>query len=133
MNGTRWSGAAHLAADESGFGLVEILITMLIMSVGLLALTTISAGVASQTRISAERTAQAMATQQVLEDYTRRGYAAAASRVDTVQVSGRRYIVTSSVTDVNGRVRQVSSVVDGRGLVASRTYITRIYDPIALP
>jgi prepilin-type N-terminal cleavage/methylation domain-containing protein len=125
--------ANRIARDEAGFGLVEILITMLILSVGLLALTTISAGVASQTRISAERTAQAMAAQQVLEDYTRRGYAAATSGVDTVQISGRAYVVSSTVTDPSSRVRQVSSVVNGRGPTVARTYITRIYDPIPVP
>jgi len=124
---------ARIAQDERGFGLVEILITMVILTVGLLALTTISAGVASQTRISAEKTAQAMAAQQVLEDYTRRGYATATSGVDTVQVSGRSYIVTSTVTDPSARVRQVSSVVNGRGPTVARTYVTRIYDPLPIP
>jgi uncharacterized protein (TIGR02598 family) len=119
--------------DERGFGLVEILMAMVILSVGLLALTSISASVASQTRISAERTAQAMAAQQVLEDYTRRGYANAASGVDTVYLSGQSYIVTSTVTDVGARVRQVQAVVSGRGSSAARTYVTRIYDPISLP
>ncbi len=122
-----------IARDERGFGLVEILIAMLIMSVGLLALTTISAGVASQTRISAERTSQAMASQQVLEDYTRRGYAAAASGIDTVYLAGQQYIVTTTVTDVSARVRQVSAVVTGRGPVVARTYTTRIYERISLP
>ena len=133
MNHVRTACAPKLVADESGFGLVEILITMLIMSVGLLALTTISAGVASQTRISAERTGQAMAAQQVLEDYARRGYSTAASGMDTVQVGGKTYIVTSTVTDVNGRVRQISAVVNGRGPTTARTYVTRVYDPIPVP
>ena len=133
MNGDRVSGVSRVLRDETGFGLVEILITMVILSVGLLALTTITAGVASQTRISAERTAQAMAAQQVLEDYTRRGYAAATGRVDTVQVSGQSYIVTSTVTDPSSRVRQVSAVVTGRGPAIARTYVARVYDPIPLP
>ena len=133
MSAVRVRGATRVVRNQAGFGLVEILITMLILSVGLLALTTITAGVASQTRISAERTAQAMAAQQVLEDYARRGYAAAASRVDTVQVSGRSYVVTSTVTDPSSRVRQISAVVNGRGPSNARTYVARVYDPIPLP
>lgn len=133
MKNPRSTAAPNTVANQAGFGLVEVLITMLILSVGLLALTTISAGVASQTRISAERTGQAMAAQQVLEDYTRRGYATATSGVDTVQVGGKSYVVTSTVTDVNGRVRQVSALVGGRGPTVARTYVTRVYEPIPLP
>lgn len=136
MSATRGSARGHLTLmprDERGFGLVEILIAMLVLSVGLLALTTITAGVASQTRISAERTSQAMAAQQVLEDYARRGYAAAASGVDTVNLAGQQYIVTTTVTDVGTRVRQVSALVTGRGPSVARTYTTRIYEPMSLP
>ena len=131
----RWpqSESSRWPASESGFGLVEILIAMVLLTVGLLALTSITASVASQTRISAEKTAQAMAAQQVLEDYTRRGYTAATSGVDTIQVGGRPYVVTSTVTDPSSRVRQISSVVSGRGPTAARTFVTRIYNPIPVP
>lgn len=130
----RRSGARlSLVADEAGFGLVEMMVAMLILAVGLLGLAAITTGVASQSRLSAERTAQAMAAQQVLEDVARGGYAAASSRVDTVRVTGRDYIVTTTVTDVSVRVRQVSAVVSGRGAAAARTYTTRLYDAIQLP
>ena len=110
-----------------------MIIAMVILTVGLLALASISAAVASETRISAERTAQAMAAQQVLEGYTQRGYSVAASGVDTIQVSGRPFIVTSTVTDPSSRVRQISAVVSGRGPTVARTFVTRIYNPIPVP
>ena len=121
--------------NEAGIGLVEALIALVVLSIGVLAITGISLSVGAQSRNSTWRTDQALAAQQVLEGFHQRGYAAAASRTDTVTIGNRTYVVNCTVTNPAPRVRQVAATVTHatRSDVMARTFTTRLYQPRQLP
>lgn len=125
------------SADEAGLGLVEVLIALTIFAVGMLAVAGISLSVGAQTNWAVWQTDQSLAAQQVLERVQREGYAAATSGTETVTVGNRTYSVSRTVTQVSSRVKEVSvTVTTTRGWdrgVPPRTFVTRLYEPRALP
>jgi len=119
--------------DEQGFGLAEALIALTILVVGLVAVSGLSLASADQARIATWRAEQATAGQMVLEQIQTGGFASAVAGVDTVSVGGHDFEVTLTTTSVSSRVREVTAVVQAVGDVDSRTFTTRVYQPLALP
>ncbi|MFQ5890056.1 MAG: hypothetical protein ACE5JR_08380 [Gemmatimonadota bacterium] len=119
--------------DEAGFGLVEAMIALIMLAIGLMAITGLAMTVASQTRLAAWQTDQALAGQEALERIHRGGYAAAVSGVDTITLGGNTYFVTLTVTNPSARVKQVDAVVPGVGTLQARSFSTRLYQPRPLP
>ncbi|MDX1394843.1 MAG: prepilin-type N-terminal cleavage/methylation domain-containing protein [Gemmatimonadota bacterium] len=121
-------------ADESGLGLIEVLVSMIILSVGMMAIAGISLQVGTQTKLSTSQTDQSLAAQQVMETLLGGGYAAAASGSDTVSVGNRVYQVTRSVTSPTSRVKLVQlTVTPITGNGSARVYTSRMYENRQLP
>lgn len=125
-------GRASRRTDESGIGLVEVLIALIILSVGMLSVAGISLSVGAQTRWSTWQTDQSLAAQEVLERVQREGFDAAASGTETVGIDNREYVVTRTVTLVEPRVKEVEVSVESEH-VSARTFTTRLYKERPLP
>lgn len=120
--------------DSSGLGLIEVLVAMMILSVGMMAIAGISLQVGTQTKLSTSQTDQSLAAQQVMEALQQNGYAAATNGQDTVSVGNRQYLVTRAVTTPNMRVKLVQlTVTSVNGLASPRVYTSRIYETRQLP
>ncbi len=129
---TRLPGfARRVFSDKGGFGLVEMMIALTILAVGLMAVTGLSLGTASQVRSSSLLADQTLAGQLALEEVRRAGFATAASGVDTITVNGRDYLVTLTVTSLSPRVKQVVALVPGT--LGQRSFVSRIDNSRPLP
>lgn len=120
--------------DASGLGLIEVIVSMLILSVGMLAIAGVSLQVGTQNKLSTSQTDQSLAAQQVMETLQRAGYAATTSGTDTVSVGNRTYWVTRAVTTPNTRVKLVRlTVTPASGTSSARVYTSRVYETRQLP
>lgn len=124
-----------LAADrESGFGLVEVLIAVVILAFGLLALAGVSLSTASQTRGAAYDTDHAMAAQEILDAMSQNYSGVAVGSSDTtVSVAGISYSVARTVTQSAAKLKSVQLVVSGGAGAAPDTFVTRLHEPMTLP
>ena len=128
------SGSAGVGSDrdgpEAGFGLVEALVSAVILSVGLLAVGGIALSVATQTRSAAVRTDQALAGQQVLEDMVTRDFQTILSMTGdtTLTVGGRTYTVGRSVTEISAVYAKIEIVVEGADRLGPDTVVTFVHD-----
>ena len=121
-------------ADERGFGLVEALVAVTVLVIGLLAVSGLTLTTAAQARIADLRTDQSVAAQMTFEQLRAEGFTNAASGVDTVVTGGRQFVVTTTVTEVNGRTKSVSATVAAAsGGLTERTYTTALHAPRPLP
>lgn len=119
--------------DESGFGLVEVLIALTILVIGLVAVSGLSLASADQALIANWRTHQTSAAQMVLEDIQEDGWWSAVSGSDTATVAGHDFPVKINVSSITPRVKQITIVVAAAGVVDTAMYGTRIYKPLPLP
>jgi len=120
--------------DVSGFGLIEVLVSMILLSVGLLALAGTSRQVGEQNRLSGSRTGEALAAQQVMGTVWHRGYGAATSGAGAVSVGNRVYLVTRAVTSPAPRVKVVRLSVTSQRLPSNpRVFTSRVYANRQLP
>jgi Tfp pilus assembly protein PilV len=124
-------------SDEGGLGLIEVLVSMVILSVGMLAIAGISLQVGTQNALSTNQTDQSLAAQQVMETLQAIGYTNVASGTDTVTVGTSSYVVTRSVTTPTTRVKLVQlTVTPANSRVyrsTARVYTGRIYETRQLP
>ena len=121
--------------DTAGLGLIEVLVAMIILSVGVLAIAGISVQVGTQNSMSTSQTDQALAAQQVMEALHLTGFAATSSGTDTISVGNRRYIVTRTVTTPTTRVKLIQlTVTSARNRMTSpRVFTSRMYQNRQLP
>ena len=124
-------------ADETGLGLVEVLVSMIILSVGMLTIAGISLHVVTQNALSTSQTDQALAAQQVMESLQIAGYANVSSGSDTITVANRQWVVAKSVTTPSARVKLVQLTVTAAGYrgrqFSARVFTGRIYNARQLP
>lgn len=120
-------------ASEKGFGLVEALIALIILSVGLLAIAGIALSVSAQTRAGVDTTAQVMAGQQVLEAMVQQGYGNVSTGDTTVSVGNRTFTVGRSVTASGVRWQEVEARVEATGDRPAQTLTTRLHARRAPP
>lgn len=128
--------AARRAAGAEGLGLIEVLIAIVILSIGMMAIAGISLQVAAQNSMSTWQTDQSLAAQLVMERLQGwgYGYGTAASGTDTVMVGNRTYLVNRLVTNPAPRVRDVKlTVISPAGRASSRVFVSRIYANRQLP
>lgn len=120
---------------EGGFGLVEVLVALIVLSVGLLGVGGLALVASQQTRQASARTGQEIAAQSVLEGLVRQGYddlddeAAAGPRDTSVSVKGVSYTVTKRVEQLSARVRRLVARVEARSSAGALTRSTRIAEP----
>lgn len=119
--------------DDSGFGLIEMMVSTTVGGVGLLALAGLQLATATQSRIAEWRTEQALAAQQVFEEINQKGFAAATSSAFNANVDGQAHRVTVTVLTTQPRVKRVTAVVAPIGAVSAQTFVTRIYDVRPVP
>lgn len=119
--------------DDSGFGLVEVLIALTILVIGLVAVSGLSLASADQALIANWRMQQSTAAQMVMEEIQTEGWWSAASRADTATVAGHDFPVKVDVSSVSSRVKQITIVVAAAGVVDTALFRTRIYKPLPLP
>ena len=120
--------------DERGFGLVEAMIAMTILVIGLLAVSGLSLATAAQARIADLRSDQMVAGQAAIEQARRLDFGSVASTVDTVTSGGREFVVTTTVTSLSTRTKQVAvDVAPLAGGLQTRSFSTVLHNPRSLP
>lgn len=119
--------------SESGFGLVEALIALIILAVGLLAVAGIALSVSAQARAGVNTTGQVLAGQQVLEDMVQAGYGNVPTTDTTVTVGNRTFTVSRSVTAAGTRWQEIQVEVEGIGERPPETFVTRLHAPRTPP
>lgn len=119
--------------SERGFGLIEALIALIILSVGLLAIAGIALSVSAQTRAGVNTTAQVLAGQQVLEAMVQEGYGSVPTGDTTVTVGSRTFIVDRSISASGSRWQEIQVQVESMGDQAAETITTRVHAKRAPP
>lgn len=119
-------------AREAGFGLVEALVSIVILSIGLLAVGGMTLAVAQQSRLAAARTDQTFAAEEVLGDLSAQGYSGLSDEVASgeqerdVQVGARTITVTWHVTSAGSSLREIRAVPETLDGVPADTFVTRV-------
>lgn len=119
--------------SERGFGLAEALVSLVILSVGLLAIGGIALSVSAQTRAGVNTTAQVLAGQQVLEAMVQEGYGSVPTGDTTVTVGSRTFIVDRSISASGSRWQEIQVQVESMGDQAAETITTRVHAKRAPP
>lgn len=89
----------------AGFSLVEVLLAIVVTSVGVLGAAGVVLGIRSQALRAAWDTEHALAGRNAVESLVRSGYAAAASHTGVVEIGGRRFNVSRTVTARSARLK----------------------------
>ncbi len=86
--------------------MVEVLVALVVLSVGILAVTKMAASSVAQVRMAFNVTNSTMAAQQVLDRYLVLPFDSVAlgTQADTVRLGSRDYYVVSTVTDVSAQM-----------------------------
>lgn len=121
-----WTGTAGVAA---GFGLIEVLVALVVLSAGLLGAAALSTAVERQRRLAARETGRTLVAQQVLDSLRQAGFAAARDGGTTLSLAGRRWPVSWSVEAVSSRLKAVEVRVEGRAGDAPLSFATRLHRP----
>ncbi|WP_428276127.1 type IV pilus modification PilV family protein [Candidatus Palauibacter sp.] len=95
----------------AGFSLVEVLLAIVVTSVGVLGAAGVVLGVGSQALRAAWDTEHALAGRNAVESLVRAGYAAAASHTSVVDVGGRRFDVSHDVAERSPRLKHAHVTV----------------------
>ena len=123
--------------DEGGFGLAETLVSSMILSFGLLAVAGMSMSTARLGRLAERRTDQALAAQlelsKVQQEVRKLGFSSITDTERSLTVGNGTFIVSTTVSLVSSRVKEVRIEVSRVGSVGSRTFTTRVYAPRQLP
>ncbi len=125
---------------REGFSLVEVLVALVILSIGILAVTSMAGTAVSQVRMGFNVTNSTLAAQQILDAYMMQPFDSIplGSHADTVSLAGLGYTVVSTITDVSDQWSPVSSniiyhivVYAGGGLNqrSGERFETYIYNP----
>ena len=88
---------------REGFSLVEVLVALVVLSLGILAVTGMAASSVTQVRIGFNLTNSTMAAQQVMDRYLVQPFDSIqlGTQTDTVNLGNQDYYVISTVTDVS--------------------------------
>ena len=89
--------------SREGFSLVEVLVALVVLSIGVLAVTGMAASSVTLVRNGFNLTNSTLATQQVLDGYMVLPFDSIAlgSTADTITLGGQSYIVATTITDVS--------------------------------
>lgn len=128
-------GTERPRRSEAGFGLVEVLVALVVLSVGLLGVGGLALVASQHTTHGTARTGQEIAAQRVLGGLLEQGYAGLSDETGnapwdtTVTVKERDYTVTKEVTQSSFRVRRIVVEVDATTFADAITRSTRIAEP----
>lgn len=95
----------------AGFSLVEVLLAIVLTSIGVLGAAGVVLGIGSRALRAAWDTEHALAGRNAAESLLRTGHAAAASHTSTVDIGGHRFDVSYDVTEPSPRLRHARVTV----------------------
>ena len=120
--------------DVSGLGLIDVLVSLMLLSIGVLSVAGTSRSVGEQVRLSSVRTDQSAVALQTMATLRRRGYAAATGGAGIVFLGRRAYRVSRTVTSSGQRVKVVRlTVTPESGPPTPRIFTSRVYATRPLP
>lgn len=99
----------------AGFGLIEVLVALVVLSAGLLGAAALSTAVEDQRRRAARETARTLVAQQVLDSLRGAGFTAAESGEAELRMAGRTWPVSWRVDGVAPRLKAVEVRIPGAG------------------
>ena len=120
---------------ESGFGLVEVLIAVVLLSVGVLGVAALTLGVSRQSRRSARETGRTLAAGQVLDSIRGAGFAAAADGRSTLAPDGRAWRASWAVRELSSDLKRVDVRIAGPGATTGERgdlFTARLHRPSSL-
>ena len=124
----------HPERTKGGFTLIEVVVSLVILTTGILAVVSLSASAMWQTRRGDDYTNAAMAAQEVLDDLSVRPYDSlfAGDFSDTLTYGGATYRVKYTITDMTDSIAEVGGikrieVLAGGGLTQSAAEIFELY------
>jgi Tfp pilus assembly protein PilV len=120
-------------SGDAGFGLVEALVAIVVLSIGLLGIASIAVAVAGQTHSAVVRSDQSIAAQEVMERARTGDFDALATGTEAVSIRGVTYTVERNVTVEGTDVKLLEVVVPGNGKVPPDTFWTRVDRPGSYP
>jgi len=126
-------GGLERARGRAGFGLIEPVVGIVLMSIGLLAMAGLALSVSAFQQEAMVRTAQALAGQELLEQAQRSPFASVVSGSDTVTIGNTTYPATRTVTQLGPWVKEIQVTIADPSGKTSRTYTTRMTTPRPLP
>ncbi len=89
----------------AGFSLVEVLLAIVVTSVGILGAAGVVLGIGSQAVRAGRDTEHTLAGRNAVESLVRAGHAAATSHTSTVDIGGRRFDVSHDVSEPLPRLK----------------------------
>jgi prepilin-type N-terminal cleavage/methylation domain-containing protein len=91
---------------REGFSLVEVLVALVVLSIGVLAVASMAASSVTQVRMGFNLTNSTLAAQQVLDGYLVMPFDSLplGQNVDTVDLGSQDYVVISTLTDVSSQL-----------------------------
>ena len=119
--------------DQTGLGLIEVVVAVLVFSIGVLAAAGVSLSIGSQARLARWDTDRAVAARSTLEGLGQAGYASAASGRALLVLGQRAYQVTRTVTLLAPRLKHVRVTVTPPAGRAPAIIETRLARPRPLP
>ena len=117
--------------NRSGFTLVEVMVAIVVLAIGVLALTQLSLSVVVMLNRAGTKTELAAMAENRLEEIGAQGYAGISDgvRQDTVQIRGRNYSRRVTITTPGRRMRQIQvelAPLGGSGQrYSTMTYVAR--------
>lgn len=96
---------------SAGFSLVEVLLAIVVTSVGVLGAAGVVLGVGSQALRAAWDTEHALAGRNAVESLVRAGHAAAVSHTSAVHIGRRRFAVSHDVAERSPRLKHARLTV----------------------
>ncbi|MDE2663180.1 MAG: prepilin-type N-terminal cleavage/methylation domain-containing protein [Gemmatimonadota bacterium] len=95
----------------AGFSLVEVLLAIVVTSVGVLGAAGVVLGIGAQALRAARGTERTLAGRNAVESLVRAGHAVAISHTSTVDIGGRRFDVSHDVTEHPPRLKHARVTV----------------------
>lgn len=116
---------------QAGFGLVEVLVALVVLSAGMLGVAGLTGTAAEQTWRSAWETEQALVAQQLVDSIRQAGFGEAVDGADTLEIAGRRWAAAWTVTRPATALKRVDVALEGRRGLDARTFTTRLHRPLS--
>ena len=119
--------------SQGGFTLIEVMGALLIFAMGVLIAMELSDALAAQVERAAVRSEVVTTAQERLDSLDRLAYDSldVGTRIDSLNIRGRRYVCSTVVQDYGSRVRslEVTVVPVGTGGWPSQSLSSYVYDP----